>query len=199
MLSAQLVKNGVVDKTFDLPRLKERGKSAEEIRSQTWRCKFCGEPMTPKLGPIRIWHFGHQQHASACPFSTESEHESEHHRLLKRTSAEALMRHFGELAGTLEYEVRVPEASRIADAMITLKDGGRVAVEAQLSAISLEDLQQRTYAYLDAEIEVIWVFLEERLNTQGPWTVLRQWLLDEGCLVLSARSQVHEKTLALTP
>lgn len=192
-----LIRAEETEKLLNLPDLKRRGKLAAEIQSQHWQCKFCGKAMTPKVGPIRIWHFAHKQSASDCPFRTESDSESTHHLLLKRTSGEALSKYFGNQFASLEYEVRVPEARRIADVMITLKDDSRIAVEAQLSPITLEHLQERTHAYLNSGIEVVWVFLEENLKSEGLWSMLRQWLLEQGCLVLSARSVFEETALIL--
>lgn len=197
MLSAELIREGQASGIFDLPTLRLRGKTPESIRAQQWRCKFCHHEMTPKMGPVRTWHFGHAPDATDCPFERESEPESPHHQLLKRTSAEALARHFAAQTPQVEYEVRLPQAGRIADALLTLADGSRVAVEAQLSPITLEELMVRTRAYHQAEIEVVWVFLEERLKAGGLWAELRRWLLEEGCLVLSARSEVVTKTLNL--
>ncbi len=87
----------------------------EQIRATTWTCKFCTIPMTPVLGPIREWHFRHQQQLSPCPAQAELEPESERHRTLKRSAAEALRDYFAPHVAHLEYEVRLPEAGRIAD------------------------------------------------------------------------------------
>ncbi len=181
----------------DLPGLKDQGMNAADIRAEAWVCKFCEQPMTPKLGVTRVWHFGHKQGGSVCPVHTESDPESQLHLMLKRASGAALRTHFGTQCLSLEYEVRLPEARRIADALIVLQDGSQVAVEAQVSKISLAELQERTHAYLSAEVEVIWVFLEERLAVPGLWQELRGWLLEQGCLVLSAASVIEEKTLRL--
>lgn len=197
MLSARLIRPDEPPKVLDMPTLQRKNKAAADIKAQAWECKFCDQPMTPRIGAVRSWHFAHKPKASPCPFESESEHESDHHRLLKITSAEALRRHFGDQVQSLEYEVRLKEAGRIADALIILKDDSRIAVEAQLANITFEALQERTYSYIDAEIEVIWVFLEERVKQNGPWRAYREWLLAEGCLVLTATSVIEEKTLPL--
>lgn len=145
-------------------------------------------------------HAGTLNSTSACPFEVESERESPQHLALKRAAAEALRAHFGSDVATLDYEVRFPHIRRIADAVITLRDGSRVAVEAQLSPLTLEQLQHRTHSYLSDEIEVVWVFLEHEqggLKPGGLWDTCREWLLDEGYLVLTARATTVQSTVPL--
>jgi competence CoiA-like predicted nuclease len=197
MLSARMVGGTPPGQVHDLPTLKDNGETRATVQARSWECKFCQQPMTARLGAVRVWHFAHQTGASSCPVHTECEPESQLHLMLKRASADSLRTYFGEEVATLEYEVRIPDAGRIADALITLQDGSRIAIEAQLSPISQEHLQERTMAYLAEEIEVIWVFLEERLNAPGPWQEHRRWLLAQGCLVLSAAATVQEKNLRL--
>ncbi|PIG95915.1 competence protein CoiA [Deinococcus sp. UR1] len=177
-------------------------RSRADIAAQTWECKFCGQPMVPRMGPLRAWYFAHKRQASECPFEAESEKESPRHQELKRAAAEALCRHFGEEVDTVEYEVRFPHLRRIADAVITLMDGARIAVEAQLSPLTLDQLQERTDSYVRDDIEVVWVF-EERaqgnLKPGGLWDACREWLLSEGHVVLTAQFTAHETALPLNP
>lgn len=199
MISALLIREGQDPKALDMPHLRAK-KTREDIQAQQWQCKFCGKDMAPRMGAIRAWYFAHVREASECPFEAESERESPQHQALKRAAGEALRRHFGDQVQSLEYEVRFPNIRRIADAMITLKDGTRVAVEAQLSALSVYQLQERTHAYLSDEIEVVWVFLEQEaggLRDGGLWDKCREWLLDEGYLVLTARATTVDSHLAV--
>lgn len=200
MLSALLSVDGKARGVRALPTLREKGVSSQEIAAQEWQCKFCDKPMRPRMGAVRSWHFAHQWEASECPFEAESEKESPKHRALKRAAAETLRRHFGEQVESLDYEVRFPHLKRIADALLTLKDGTRVAVEAQLSPLTLQQLQQRTDSYLRDEIEVVWVFLETKGGGLKPaWEQCREWLLDEGLLVLIARETTEQKVVPLPP
>ncbi|CAM3831603.1 hypothetical protein DESA109040_22295 [Deinococcus saxicola] len=147
MISALLVREGQEPKVLDMPYLRAR-RARAEITAQQWQCKFCGKAMSPRMGAIRAWYFAHRSEPSECPFETESERESPQHQALKRAAGEALKHHFGDQVDSLEYEVRFPNIRRIADAVVTLKDGLRVAVEAQLSPLTLPRLQERTHAYL---------------------------------------------------
>ena len=200
MISAVLMLEGHEPAVWDMPKLQQKKKTREEIKSRHWVCKFCGKDMNPCMGPLREWHFAHKRDASACPFDTESEKETPQHLALKRAAGEAMFRHFGTDAQHLEYEVRFETIGRIADALITLKDGSRVAVEEQISPLSVEHLQERTNAYLREDIEVVWVFLEQPsggLKQGGLWDTCRAWLLNEGYLVLTARATTIEKTVPL--
>lgn len=199
MISAVLVRENQPDVVWDMTQLRAK-KSREEIRQRQWKCKICGREMIPRLGHIRSWYFAHKRDASACPFEAESERESHQHRELKRAAGEALRAYFGAEVQSLEYEVRFPEIRRIADAVITLRDGARVAVEAQLSPLTLQQLQDRTHSYLRDEIEVVWVFQETDqggLKAGGLWDTCREWLLDEGYLVLTARATTVQTSVPL--
>ena len=196
MFSAVLVKEGTEPRSYDMPTLK-RQRTGSEIRAQTWRCKFCDSPMTPRLGLVKNWHFAHKQEVGACPSKTEAEPETEEHRLLKRASAAAMKRYLKDQVESLEYEVRVPAARRIADVMLVLKDGARVAVEAQVSPISSDLLQERTAAYVREEIDVVWVFNAARITPGSAWEAQREWLLSQGHLVLTATTVVKEEVIRL--
>lgn len=177
-----------------------RTSTPDDIRHLPWHCKFCGVPMIPVLGAVREWHFRHHQDASECPAHGELEAESPRHRLLKQTAAEALRDYYGARVATLEYEARVKDAGRIADALLTLTDATRLAVEAQVSPISFENLQRRTTSYTGADVDVVWVFIAEdgiQLRPGSSWDTARTWLIDEGYMVLIATLATEVTALPL--
>lgn len=201
MISALLIREGQDAVPLDMPKLRASGKTRQEIQQQSWQCKFCGQEMRPRMGAVREWHFAHLRDKSDCPFEAESERESPQHMALKHAAGDALRKYFAEDFQSLEYEVRFAGLGRIADALITLKDGTPVAVEAQLSPLTLDQLQLRTYAYLREDIDVVWVFMEHLsggLRAGSTWEKYREWLLEEGLLVLTARAVTTEKSFALT-
>ncbi|MBB5378589.1 competence CoiA-like predicted nuclease [Deinococcus metalli] len=174
--------------------------TADDIRTQEWHCKFCDVAMIPVLGAVREWHFRHLRDASECPAHRELETESPRHRLLKQTAAEALQIHYGARVASLEYEARVKDAGRIADALLTMTDATRLAVEAQVSPISFENVQRRTSSYTDADVDVIWVFIAEegtRLRPGSSWDNARTWLIDEGYMVVIATLDTEVTPLPL--
>lgn len=199
MLSAQLKTQEERLETHDMAELR-RTRTPEDIRSGEWSCKFCEVGMIPVLGVTREWHFRHQRQASECPSHAELEPESERHRLLKRTAGEALKQHYGAQVAALEFEARVKDAGRIADALLTFRNGLRVAVEAQVSPISLENLQKRTHSYTGAEVDVIWTFVAERdgqLKPGSSWATARDWLTEQGYLVVVATLETQVQPLPL--
>lgn len=200
MLSSLTYSADGTPQVYDLVQLRQT-QTPTQIRAVTWTCKFCAGPMTPVLGPTRQWHFRHQPHTSPCPAQGELEPESERHRALKRSAAESLRLHFSPHVVSVNYEVRLPEAGRIADALLTFQDGTRVAVEAQVSPIALEHLQQRTNSYTDVDVDVIWVFVADsqgQLRPGSPWATARDWLVNEGYMVILAQLDVDVTALLLS-
>lgn len=199
MLSAQTTTPDGQPYVADMVDLR-RTVTADDIRRQDWQCKFCQVPMTPILGPVREWHFRHHPGAGDCPAQSELEPESPRHRLLKQTAAEALQRHYGDRVARVEYEARVKDAGRIADALLTMTDATRLAIEAQVSPISFENVQRRTNAYSAADVDVVWVFIAQDGTTLRPgssFETARAWLIEEGYMVLIATLETDVQALPL--
>ena len=175
--------------------------TADDIRRHEWHCKFCNVPMSPVLGPVREWHFRHHPGAGDCPAHGELEAESPRHRLLKQTAAEALQRYYGDRVSRVEFEARVKDAGRIADALLTMTDATRLAIEAQVSPISMENVQRRTNSYSAADVDVVWVFVADEGTTLRPgssWDTARAWLIEEGYMVVIATLETDVQALPLT-
>lgn len=186
MLRAQTPYRGGLA-TYDALYLKDRGHASAEIRQKEWFCVHCAGKVTPKLGPVRTWHFAHVgEGKSECPADRELEPESQQHLEMKKALALKLQAVYGQ--GEIVFEAGLlAEAGRIADVLLTLPDGSRIAGEAQCSALTMERLQERTESYLKAGIDVIWAFEESQVSRQGStWAVQREWLLDQGLPVMTA-------------
>ncbi|MET7574959.1 competence protein CoiA family protein [Streptomyces sp. NPDC005492] len=113
--------------------------------------------MVPVRSPLGLRFFRHAPRAPRCSLSGG---ESIDHHLLKLELAHA-SRAVGYHA---EYEVAAPDRSWRADVMATSPDGAqRMALEAQLSPITPEDIQQRTNRYEQDGVEVCWFGLKPRL------------------------------------
>jgi competence CoiA-like predicted nuclease len=116
-------------------------------------CPLCDGAMYVKDGMVRIRHFAHQTRC-ASPLAMP---ESIDHLLGKCYIAEHLRLDLaGHVRAKVEYEVPLLEAGRVADVLVTLPDGWRVAHECQLSGITTGELQERTEAYGRAGIDVFW-------------------------------------------
>jgi competence protein CoiA len=135
------------------------------LKKEHMRCQLCGSPLIIKAGLIKQAHFAH----SVGPCSTEYQFhvESREHREAKLFLVTHLREEFEEYTmATFEYEVPLPEIKRVADILVTFPMGWRVAHEVQLSAITIEEMQQRTEDYERAGIDVIW-WLGKSANTPG--------------------------------
>ncbi|GAA3299135.1 hypothetical protein GCM10020295_36550 [Streptomyces cinereospinus] len=114
-------------------------------------CPECGWGVHAKRSPRRARYFAHNP---GRPPDCQLSNESVEHHLLKLELA-TVVRASGWHA---ELEVRAPDGSWRADVMASAPDGGRrMAWEAQLSPITLDDLRERTGRYTDAGIGVCWV------------------------------------------
>lgn len=98
-----------------------------------------------------LWFLRHANSAPHCAARLAGEGMA--HHLLKLDLA-----HHARAAGwSAEYEVAAPDNSWRADVMATSPDGTRrVALEAQMAAISITDIQARTDRYHAADVEVCW-------------------------------------------
>ncbi|MEU8138639.1 competence protein CoiA family protein [Streptodolium elevatio] len=102
-------------------------------------------------GRYDLWFLRHAPHAPDC--AAKAAGEGLQHHLLKLDLA-----HHARAAGwTAEFEVAAPDGSWRADVLATSPDGERrVALEAQMSAITVTDIEARTGRYRAAGIEVCW-------------------------------------------
>lgn len=130
------------------------------LKNQDCICQLCGEPLIVRSEFMRSGylvqaHFYHYQ--GACKSKYEVHPESPEHLRCKELVAQALRAQFAEFSdATIEFEVVVPEANRVADILITFPMGWRVAHEIQLSPISPDKLEERTNAYNSTGIDVYW-------------------------------------------
>ncbi|PBC69782.1 competence protein CoiA-like protein [Streptomyces sp. TLI_235] len=120
-------------------------------------CPECGHGMHAKRSPTRIRFFAHDAGAPRCALAGES---MEHHLLKLQLATEI------RAAGwSAELEVRAPHGAWRADVMATSPDGGRrIAWEAQLSAITEDEIRARTARLARDGVAVCWVATRPR-----PW------------------------------
>lgn len=113
-------------------------------------CRGCGNALQAKVSKRGLRFFAHDR-TTACPFSEETLE----HRLLKRELASAV-RSAGWHA---ELEVAgVGDRPWRADVLATSPDGThRIALEAQLSAITPDEIAERHDNYTAAGVRACWV------------------------------------------
>ncbi|MFF4741305.1 hypothetical protein ACFY2W_36290 [Streptomyces sp. NPDC001262] len=93
------------------------------------------------------------RHAAGAPDCAARLGESMQHHLLKME----LAAHVRAVPGwSAEYEVSSPDGSWRADVLATGPGGRRIALEAQLAAASVADIEERTARYAAAGVECCW-------------------------------------------
>jgi len=120
----------------------------ESKRNAPFICLQCSEEVILKAGNSRINHFAHAN-PIACKFA---EGESEAHRRCKMEIYDALRRAANVTNVGLEHPIGMnrPDVS----AWI---NGVHVAIEVQISSLSLETIQERTIEYGRNGIYVLWL------------------------------------------
>lgn len=147
------------------------------LRPGEYVCQLCGEPMIVKAGYVVRAHFAHR---AVCKSDYAWHPESVEHLEFKYLLRDHLQKEFNQYAtADIDIEVKVPEAKRVADVMMTFPMGWRIAHEVQLAGITTIELEERTEAYLNAGIDVIW-WLGKNANTQTN----RMWCLENIGLAL---------------
>ncbi|MEU2287838.1 competence protein CoiA family protein [Streptomyces sp. NPDC013178] len=147
-------------------------------------CPECSWGLHPKVSRYGVRFFCHDP---GRPPSCELSNESWEHHMLKLEMAAAI-RAAGWYA-TLE--VPAEDGSWRADVMASSVDGThRMAWEAQLSPITLEDIAARTERYVGEGIRVCWVSPHERspqwistvpaVRVRPPGERAQPWIVDDG-------------------
>lgn len=130
-----------------------------------FRCSTCGDEVLLRTGNGRKSHFAHA-FPLACHFS---KHETEAHIRCKQAIYNSLLTEPG--VTELELEKRLGEVR--ADIFAKIHDVP-VALEIQLSSISVDEIKRRTSAYTRKGIYVLWIVpwkpeLEGSRFTPQPW------------------------------
>lgn len=122
----------------------------EQKQNGPFSCLQCGDPVILRTGKNRINHFAHEY-----PLARHREDsESDAHRQCKMEIYEALVRH--PLATDVAMER--PFGTNRADISATI-NGVPVAIEVQISFLSLDTIMQRTIDYARKGIYVLWLLL----------------------------------------
>jgi competence protein CoiA len=119
-----------------------------ERNEQPFRCPECGTDVILKKGRVRIHHFSHTPPVS-CEYG---QGESEEHRRAKTEIFEVLRARSDVEKCKLERslgDVRPDVSARIR--------GVPVAIEVQISTLSLEQIVRRTIAYARLRIAILWI------------------------------------------
>jgi competence CoiA-like predicted nuclease len=151
-------------------------------------CPECGAMLEAALGKHTIWHF---KHARGTQTNCElRDGESQEHLALKLALYLSAKRLFPR--AKLRFETWLPEAKRKADVLMTMPDGARIALEGQRSSIMNAKFEERTLAYVNASIDVVWAFNREQYSKRVV-PGMSWWLIDHDLMVLAAAVSYHEE------
>ncbi len=125
---------------------------AAEVEPQDgpFHCPECAEPVILKQGRVKVAHFAHYPGVD-CTYASTSEGESEEHLRAKQEIFQALLQVPGVRDVRLERSlqgVRPDVSCQI--------NGEMVAIEVQLSRLSIGAIESRTRAYAARQIAVLW-------------------------------------------
>lgn len=120
----------------------------ESKRNAPFACLVCQEEVVLKTGKSRINHFAHAN-PLAC---RDSEGESEEHRRCKMEIYEELLRE----PGVQDVALERPLGTVRPDVSAKIR-GVPVAIEVQLSSLSLDTIMRRTIEYHRKGIYVLWL------------------------------------------
>ncbi len=131
-------------------------------------CKLCDSEMFIRGGKGRrtVSHFVHYNNAPCknndFNLREDQKNESGEHLFAKNWLYSMLKKKFQEtiyeVSLEMEYIIKENGTYRVADVAAIFKNGWIVAYEIQLSKITLEDLENRTLAYNNCGIDVVWFF-----------------------------------------
>jgi len=113
-----------------------------------FRCEVCGDPVILKSGKSRVNHFTHEN-PLACQFAIG---ESDAHRECKMEIYEALLNQPGVSAAALERPL-----GSVRPDVSAYVNGVPVAIEVQISSLSIETIMYRTIEYHRKGVYVLWL------------------------------------------
>lgn len=139
----------------------DRETAKEWHRAGVLVCPLCDAPVVPVREYGRAnggWVQAYLRHKSICTTTYQAHPESREHFAAKEWIRRNAPARYGYDVVSADLEVRMPEINRVADVCFTLADGERVIHEAQLAAISVDDLEARTNDYHSLGYAVVWHF-----------------------------------------
>ncbi|MFM0761410.1 competence protein CoiA [Streptococcus suis] len=163
-----------------------------EVKKEEYFCPACAGKVRYRSGKILRSHFAHQT-LRDCDFW--SENESAQHLSLKSSLYKWLQ---GQ--EEVELEAYLPATKQVADILVNQQ----LALEVQCSSLSISRLQERTMAYQQAGIAVLWLlgkdlWLGERLTNLHKQFLsfsmnmgFHLWELDDEKKELRLRYLIHE-------
>ncbi|MEV6403964.1 competence protein CoiA family protein [Streptomyces bobili] len=179
---------GRLDVTLDDLGCDRSWAEIHRVRGVELTCPECGGQVHARLSKLNTRHFYHRAKPPSCSLANES---LEHHLL--KLELVTCARAAGFQA---ELEVAAPAGDWRADVMVFSPDGLRLmALEAQLSPITVQDIAARTALYERDGVQVCWFGFRPRpwvgavptLLVQAPEDRGQAWTVTAGLARLSTR------------
>lgn len=152
-------------------------------------CPFCDGAMVTVREAQRLgdWVQAYLRHKVVCTTTYAHHPESQDHLTAKEWIRAHMAEQYGYRVASADVEVRMPEINRIADVCFTLTNGDRVVHEAQLAAISIDELEARTNDYQSLGYSIVW-----HLGKAADTGANKQWAFRRlgGCEVLTFDEQI---------
>ena len=149
-------------RTTDKAKLNARETSKAE---SPFSCPKCGAEVYIRKGHIKIHHFAHKP-LVICPYGLG---ESETHRQAKSAIYERLAQHPKVTHCELEYDLGV-----VVPDIYAVIQSTPVAIEVQISNLSLSEIMRRTQHYRQLDIAVLWLPVFDT-TLQGERYAPRAW------------------------
>jgi competence protein CoiA len=123
-------------------------------------CPFCDEALITVREHLRMgdWVQAYMRHKGECSTTYAHHPESPEHLTAKAWIRDSMPEVYGYVVVSADCEVRIPEINRIADVCFFLANGDRMIHEAQLAAISVDELEARTNDYQSLGYGIVWHF-----------------------------------------
>ncbi|MFF6772000.1 competence protein CoiA family protein [Streptomyces sp. NPDC012637] len=185
-LTADHAEWGRLDVTLDDLGCGRSWEAIHRVRGVELTCPECGGQVRPRLSKLETRHFYHRAKPPTCSLANES---LEHHLLKLELVTSARAAGF-----QAELEVAAPTGEWRADVMVFNPDGSRLmALEAQLSPITAQDIAARTRLYERDGVRVCWFGFRPRpwvgtvptLLVQAPEERGQEWRVTAGLARLS--------------
>lgn len=132
-------------------------------------CQFCGAAMHARQGSRYAPHFVHDAECERADYP--SKHESPEHFAGKAFVRKIMRESHPKVS--VELEVPIAGCTRIADVLVSYRDGWSIAHEIQVSPIAEPELIRRTEDYERAGVDVMWWFCSEPPPVALEWAKRR--------------------------
>jgi hypothetical protein len=146
-------------------------------RTLAYKCQLCERPAALKQGRIRRPHFCHIIGHCGSPegeWRRKAGKESEEHLQAKESIAR-LLEHDRRVTDTeTECRIKLPDQKSIVTDLMLWRGHEPLAIEVQKSNIDADDFSARCSKYAQAEVPVLWVFVE-KVPYRNTVLYLKEW------------------------